>query len=111
MKDRSCRQLGSLRLQEQREIPVTAVHQQSLLGREVASGFEQGNVFEAMEIWRITDRCTSVEPDATETQNIYTIQRWSDCEPGAQLDFALHQGGHSIPKGWAKMAMDWFEAP
>jgi polyhydroxybutyrate depolymerase len=81
-----------------------------LLGREVASGFKQGNVFEAMQIWRITDRCTSVEPDVTETQNIYTIQRWSDCAPGAQLDFALHQGGHSIPKGWAAMAMDWFEA-
>ncbi len=82
-----------------------------LLGREVASGFKQGNVFEAMEIWRMTNRCTSVEPDATETQNTYTIQRWSDCGPGAQLDFALHPGGHSIPKGWAKMALDWFEAP
>ena len=82
-----------------------------LLGREVAAGFEQGNVFEAMEIWRITDGCTSVEPDATETQNIYTIQHWSDCQAGARLDFALHQGGHSIPKGWAKMALDWFEAP
>ncbi len=82
-----------------------------LLGREVAPRFKQGNVLEAMEIWRITDHCTSVEPEVTETQNIYTIQRWSDCAPGAQLDFALHQGGHSIPKGWAKMAMEWFEAP
>lgn len=81
-----------------------------LLGREVAPGFKQGNVFEAMEIWRITDRCKSAEPDATETQNIYTIQKWSDCAQGAQLDFALHQGGHSIPKGWAQMAVDWFEA-
>ena len=82
-----------------------------LLGRVVASGFEQGNVFEAMDIWRITNGCTSVEPDATETQNIYTIQHWVDCGPGAQIDFALHSGGHSIPKGWAKMALDWFEAP
>lgn len=82
-----------------------------LLGREVAAGFKQGNVYEAMEIWRTTDRCTSVEPDVTETQGIYRVQRWSDCAPGAQLDFALHDGGHSIPKGWARMAMDWFETP
>ncbi|AWB49381.1 polyhydroxybutyrate depolymerase [Gemmobacter aquarius] len=82
-----------------------------LLGREVAKGFEQGNVFEAIEIWRITDRCTSVDPDVTQTRTIYTIRRWSDCAPGAELDFALHDGGHSIPKGWAKMAMDWFETP
>ena len=29
---------------------------------------------------------------------------------GARLDFALHDGRHSIPRGWAKMALDWFEA-
>jgi polyhydroxybutyrate depolymerase len=82
-----------------------------LLGREVAPGFQQGNVFDALEIWRTTNRCTSVDPDATNAQNIYTFQRWSDCASGARLDFALHDGGHSIPKGWAKMAVDWFEAP
>ena len=82
-----------------------------LLGREVMPGFVQGNVFDAMEIWRVTDACASVEPDATETRGIYKVQHWSDCKPGAQLDFALHEGGHSIPKGWAKMALDWFEAP
>ncbi|MCX7289192.1 MAG: prolyl oligopeptidase family serine peptidase [Rhodobacterales bacterium] len=80
-----------------------------LLGREIMPGFVQGNVFEAMEIWRTTDGCASPEPDKTFALGIYTIQEWDTCATGARLDFALHDGGHSIPKGWAKMAMDWFE--
>lgn len=81
-----------------------------LLGREIMPSLVQGNVFEAMAIWRATDGCASVEPDATDTLGIYTIQHWTDCQPGARLDFALHDGGHSIPKGWASMALNWFEA-
>ena len=49
------------------------------------------------------------EPDKTDMRGIYTIQHWDQCAPGTRLEFALHEGGHSIPKGWAKMAMDWFE--
>lgn len=81
-----------------------------MLGREVASGFKQGNVFEAMEIWRTANGCTSPEPDLTDTLTIYTIQHWDHCQTGARLEFALHDGGHSIPKGWARMTVDWFEA-
>lgn len=80
-----------------------------LLGREIMPGFVQGNVFEAMQIWRDTDGCKSPEPEKTDTLGIYTIQHWDHCAPGTQLEFALHDGGHSIPKGWAKMAVDWFE--
>jgi polyhydroxybutyrate depolymerase len=76
-------------------------------GREISPGFRQGNVFEAMELWRLTNGCS---PDPrTEPAGIYTVQRWTDCPPGADLRFALHEGGHSIPKGWARMAVDWFE--
>jgi polyhydroxybutyrate depolymerase len=78
-----------------------------LEGREISPGFVQGNVFEAMEVWRVTDGCAPA--DRTETQGIYSVQRWTDCLPGTDLRFALHDGGHSIPKGWAQMAVDWFE--
>lgn len=81
-----------------------------LEGREIMPGFVQGNVFEAMDIWRAADGCASDKPDATRTLGIYTIEDWTRCAPGASLSFALHEGGHSIPKGWAQMAVDWFEA-
>lgn len=82
-----------------------------LSGRQIMPGFVQGNVFDAMEIWRQTNGCASAEADQTETFGIYDVQHWKDCKPGTDLRFALHAGGHSIPKGWALMAMDWFEAP
>jgi polyhydroxybutyrate depolymerase len=59
---------------------------------------------------RLTDGCATPEPDSTETTGIYTIQHWTNCTSGARLDFALHGGSHGILKGWAKMAVDWFEA-
>jgi polyhydroxybutyrate depolymerase len=78
-------------------------------GREIMPGFVQGNVLEAMEIWRTTDRCASPEPDKTFALDMYTVRHWENCADSARLDLALHAGGHSIPKGWAKMAIDWFE--
>jgi polyhydroxybutyrate depolymerase len=80
-----------------------------LLGREIMPGFVQGNVFKAMETWRLADGCPSAEADETVQLGIYTILHWTDCQPGTDLRFALHEGGHSIPKGWAQMAVDWFE--
>ncbi|MGQ0564349.1 MAG: alpha/beta hydrolase family esterase [Gemmobacter sp.] len=80
-----------------------------LTGREIMPGFVQGNVFEAMEIWRTVNGCALPEADTTSTLGIYTVRRWTDCRPGTDLRFALHEGGHSIPKGWAQMAVDWFE--
>ena len=81
-----------------------------LEGREIRPGFVQGNVFDAMDIWRAADGCSSDTPDATRSLGIYVIEDWTRCAPGASLSFALHEGGHSIPKGWAQMAVDWFEA-
>jgi polyhydroxybutyrate depolymerase len=78
-----------------------------LEGREIMPGFVQGNVFEAMEIWRVTNGCSTAE--RTESLGIYAIRHWTDCQTGTDLRFALHKGGHSIPKGWAGMAVDWFE--
>lgn len=80
-----------------------------LEGREIRPGFAQGNVTQAMDIWRDALDCPADTPDQTETHGIYTIARWGNCAPGSRLDFALHDGGHSIPRGWAALAMDWFE--
>ncbi|MDK2773972.1 MAG: alpha/beta fold hydrolase [Tabrizicola sp.] len=80
-----------------------------LLGREVMPGLVQGNVFAAMALWRVTNGCASSDPDRTERRGIFEIRRWKSCLPGAELTFALHDGGHDIPKGWATMAIDWFE--
>lgn len=80
-----------------------------LEGRAITPDFVQGNVFEAMGIWRHANDCASADPDQTETLGLYTIRHWADCKPGSDLTFALHDGGHSIPKGWAPMALDWFE--
>lgn len=81
-----------------------------LVGREVMPGFVQGNVFDAMQIWRNANACPTPDPDTTRTLGIYSIQDWTRCTPEASLSFALHEGGHSIPKGWAQMAVDWFDA-
>lgn len=80
-----------------------------LEGREIMPGFVQGNVFEAMQIWRDANNCPSAKPDSTDRLGIYTVESWAACGPGTVLHFALHKGGHSIPKGWATMAMNWFE--
>jgi polyhydroxybutyrate depolymerase len=73
-------------------------------------GFVQGNVFDAMGIWRAANGCPSDQPDATRTLGIYAIADWTGCDAASSLSFALHEGGHSIPKGWAQMTVDWFEA-
>ena len=80
-----------------------------LLGREINPDFVQGNVFEAVETWRLTNGCASAEADETVQLGIYSVQHWTDCQPGTDLRFALHEGGHSIPKGWAQMVVEWFE--
>lgn len=78
-----------------------------LEGREVAPGFRQGNVYAAMEIWRATDRCSAKAWQ--DRIAIFTVQHWTDCTPGSEVVFALHDGGHMVPDGWAAMALDWFE--
>lgn len=81
-----------------------------LEGREIMPGFVQGNVFDAMQIWRNANDCAASDEGETRTLGIYTIQDWTRCSSKSSLSFALHDGGHIIPKGWAKMAVDWFEA-
>jgi polyhydroxybutyrate depolymerase len=80
-----------------------------LEGRVLGSGVAQGDVFVALQIWRAANGCR-LQPDAHGAQGDYQIRSWTRCDSGARLDFALHPGGHSVPPGWADLALDWFEA-
>ena len=80
-----------------------------LEGRVLGSGFAQGDVFAALEIWREVDGCTALRPDSFAEKGIYQTRNWTRCSPGADLVFALHPGGHTIPQGWATLALNWFE--
>ena len=79
-----------------------------LEGRVLGSGFAPGDVFHAMQIWREANGCR-LQPDTHAREDEIQIRSWTTCESGARLDFALHPGGHSVPNGWARLALDWFE--
>lgn len=69
----------------------------------------QGDAFATMEIWRMANHCVNHKPDRFDIGDRYWTRGWDRCVDGSALDFALHQGGHSIPRGWSAMALDWFE--
>jgi len=70
----------------------------------------QGDVFHAMEIWREANDCINLKADRFETNGPYWRRAWDRCVPDSALELAIFPGGHIIPKGWADMALDWFEA-
>jgi len=70
----------------------------------------QGDVFHAMSVWRETNECFQLKPNSYETDGSFMIRTWTDCAPDSALEFALFPGGHIIPKGWADLTLDWFEA-
>jgi len=86
-----------------------------LEGREIRSGFVQGDVFEALQIWRAANGCTALSPDSFAVRAEFQIRSWSHClpeaQPRARIDFALHPGGHLVLSGWADLMLDWFESP
>lgn len=82
-----------------------------LEGRTVGGGWlTQGDLFVGLNLLRDASACVRDDPDSYDAQGTYLIRRWTDCAPGGDLSFALHPGGHSIPKGWAALALDWYEA-
>ncbi|MEO0751459.1 MAG: alpha/beta fold hydrolase [Pseudomonadota bacterium] len=72
-------------------------------------GFSQGDVFQAMEIWRETNGCIYGKADSFETNGPFWRRKWERCDDGAALEFALFPGGHIVPEGWADMMLDWYE--
>ncbi len=80
-----------------------------LEGRPLRSGaIKQGDVWFAMQIWRTTNGCEGMRADSFEDIGDFWIRRWDTCTSG-DLEFALHPGGHGIPRGWSNLALDWFE--
>ena len=73
------------------------------------SAFAQGDIFYALDIWRQTNGCVHLKADRFEMDGQYWRRAWNRCDEGSALEFALHPGGHSIPKGWANLVIDWFE--
>jgi polyhydroxybutyrate depolymerase len=69
----------------------------------------QGDAFDAMEIWRATNGCMEMRADAFQIDGDFWHRRWDRCTPGSALEFVLWPGTHAVPKGWADMALDWFE--
>jgi polyhydroxybutyrate depolymerase len=82
-----------------------------LEGRPLGGGrIYQGDVFQGLKILREVNGCSQLRANAFETSGTFWRRKWTRCTPGSALEFALHQGGHGVPKGWASMAIDWFEA-
>ncbi|MEM7525130.1 MAG: polyhydroxybutyrate depolymerase, partial [Pseudomonadota bacterium] len=79
-------------------------------GRSVASGrFTQGDLFKGFEVLRRASQCAKDDPDDYAETGPYLIRRWTTCAKGHELEMTLHPGGHTIPKGWTTIAIDWFE--
>lgn len=82
-----------------------------LEGRSVGGGIlTQGDVFHGLDILRAANRCGRDDPQSYGDTGGYLIRRWTSCADGGWLALALHPGGHTIPKGWGAMIMDWHMA-
>lgn len=79
-------------------------------GRSVANGqFTQGDLFVGLALLRRANGCVRDDPDGYGETGIYLTRQWDDCAAESALQLALHPGGHSIPRGWSTLALDWFE--
>jgi polyhydroxybutyrate depolymerase len=80
-----------------------------LEGRIVGSGFALGDAFVTTSIWREANACR--QPRAKKFSKSGKVRRraWTECADDTALEVALFDGGHTVPKGWADMAADWFE--
>lgn len=79
-----------------------------LEGRFLGGGrYQQGDILAGLELWRATNSCLDEKPQGFEMTGAFWRRSW-DCD--GVLEFALFPGGHSIPKGWPDMVLDWFEA-
>lgn len=81
-----------------------------LEGRKLGGGrFEQGDIFAGLEIWREANQCWDEKPSGFSRDGDFMLRKWNGCAEDAALEMALFPGGHTVPEGWADMAIDWFE--
>lgn len=82
-----------------------------LEGRPLWNGrFEQGDIFAGFQVLRQTNGCTGLRPDEFAMGEPLSCRIWNECASGTELQFCLHNGGHTVPAGWADQALDWFES-
>lgn len=82
-----------------------------LEGRSLGGGrFQQGDIFAGLDIWRAANECKDEKPNSFSETGDFLRRKWTDCNPNAALELAMFPGGHTVPDGWADMALDWFEA-
>lgn len=80
-----------------------------LEGRPLGGGrIYQGDIWHTMLLWRDENGCSGMRADTFKMTDQFWRRKWETCTEGA-LEFALHPGAHGIPRGWADMALDWFE--
>jgi polyhydroxybutyrate depolymerase len=70
----------------------------------------QGDVFYGLQLMRQVNGCKGLKADKFDTTGKFWKRWWTKCNPDSALQFNLFQGGHSVPKGWASEAINWFEA-
>lgn len=81
-----------------------------LEGRLLGGGrFQQGDIYAGLEIWRNANGCVDHKPTGFSTTGEFMRRRWTTCDDGSALEFALFPGGHTVPTGWADMIVDWYE--
>jgi polyhydroxybutyrate depolymerase len=81
-----------------------------LEGRHINERFIQGDVFYALNLWRETNQCAQPRAENISVKGIFMRRNWKSCNPDSALEFALFHGGHTVPKGWADMVLDWYES-
>lgn len=81
-----------------------------LEGRKLAGGrWQQGDIFAGLEIWRAANACDDEKPTDFSVSGDFMLRSWNNCADDAALEMALFPGGHTVPEGWADLALDWFE--
>ena len=79
-------------------------------GRAVAGGrLKQGDLFKGMDLMRRANGCQRDNPNAFDVRGSFWLRSWTNCAPKSALEFALHSGGHALPRGWSAMALDWLD--
>lgn len=69
----------------------------------------QGDVFYGLQLMRQVNGCRHLKADKYDVSGKFLKRWWTRCKPDSALQFNLFSGGHSVTKGWAKEAIDWFE--
>lgn len=80
-----------------------------LEGRKINNNFIQGDVFYALDLWRETNLCAQPRPEKISAKGVFMRRKWEGCALNSALEFALFPGGHTVPKGWANMILNWYE--